>query len=530
MRILAKTERMIQSNFFSSSKSRGWRRYPAVIPRSARPSGIALALHPRLFVIFILTLAFADIRAADLPTAAGALQNGDRIRARWPSERPLDEAKLREDGIRRLDGKHIRLYTDLPPSEAVDELPRVFDLAMPMVCDYFELDPKKAEDFHVEAFLVADDAKFKRGGAVWQVPNLRNGYALRCRIWVREQSSDYYRRHLLIHEGVHALMGWAFGVWGPPWYREGTAEWLGTHHWENGTLKLGYFPRVQKELHGWGRIEHVQGAVEQGKYRTPRGIFELASEDYDANEAYAWSWAFAAFCEGHPRYRRPFRRTAWHLSDETVDLHEAFLRRLCEEQGSSDEENREIVVRFENDWLDYLKNLDYAYDFERTRIEVPTESQPLARGDSATVKVRADRGWQADGLRLERGRHYRLTASGRFQLAREPKIWWAEPSGVTIRYNRGQPLGTLLTTQLPDAGLRIGDTDAAGVSEDVVGVGFFHPRAVGSGCDFTAEIDGPLYFRVNDFASELNDNDGFATVVIEETENPEEETGKERAP
>ncbi len=484
---------MVQSKIFRTTKN-------------GKEVAYLLPVLPLTLPICFVCLAIS-VFASELPTAADALKIGERIRASWPRERPLDEAGLQENGVRRLDGKHIRLYTDLPASESVDELPAVFDLMVPMVCEYFELDPKTADSFIVEAFLIEDEDKFKRGGAVWQVPHLRNGYALRCRIWLRNQSSDYYRRHLLLHEGIHALMGWAFGVWGPPWYREGTAEVLSTHHWQEDTLTLAYFPKEKSELRGWGRIEHIQGAVGRNVYRSPRGIYELASEDYDANEAYAWSWAFAAFCEGHPEYRRPFRRIAWNLHGNAADLPERFLDRLRQEQGGQGRAVKKIVARYENDWFDYLKNLDYHYDFERTRLGELPESKPIPPGQTVTVEVRADRGWQASGYHFESGRRYRITAAGRFQLGREPGVWWSEPDGITIRYCNALPMGRLLMTQVPDQSLEN--------PEKTPGIGFFMPRSVGADCEFTAESAAPVYFRINDFAGELEDNQGTATVKIE---------------
>ncbi len=124
-----------------------------------------------------------------------------------------------------------------------------FDELIPLLCEYFELKIENYEHFRLCAFLIADFEKFRSSGAVRQVQKLRNGYAQRGRIWLREQQSDYYRRHLLLHEGIHAFMGYALGDWGPPWYREGTAELLATHQIdEQRNLKLGYFPQEKREL------------------------------------------------------------------------------------------------------------------------------------------------------------------------------------------------------------------------------------------------------------------------------------------
>ncbi len=503
-RILAISPMMFQSNFHKI--------FPFFV------------LYFLFFAPLVLFSQAADL-SAEFPSATQALEEGEKIRARWPRERPIDENSLRADGVRRLDGKHIRLYTDLPSSETIDELPAVFDLMIPKVCAYFELEPATTDSFVVEAFLIEDEKKFQRGGAMRQVPNLRHGYALRNRIWLRNQGSDYYRRHLLLHEGVHAFMGWAFGVWGPPWYREGTAEWLSTHLWEptSKSLTLAYFPKKKGELRGWGRIEHIQNAVERKKHKSPLEIFELRGEDYDENEAYAWSWAFAAFCEGHPDYRRPFRRLAWVLHDRQTPLPDHFLlllkQHVEEENEAGDQTSESFVLRrpfdqkqLENDWLHFQKNVDYNYDFPRMMLPRnmwgTSISKPIPPGKTVTVEVRADRGWQASTYHFERGKRYRITATGRVQLAKEPSketVWWSEPNGITIRYCGDFPIGRLLMTQV----------SGTEVKEERPGAGFLNPQNVGATCEFTAESAAPVYFRINDFAGELSDNAGSYTVTIQ---------------
>jgi len=445
------------------------------------------------FIIFsfLVTIAASAIVAAET-TLSEAEQYGERVRTRWPKEKSIDETRLHNQGVRRLDGRHSTLYTDLAASESVDELPTVFDLMVPQLCEYFELDSKKYESWKVEVFLIGDSTKFDKSGALDQVPNLRAGYALRNRIWLREQPSEYYRRHLLIHEGVHAFMGYVFGAWGPPWYREGTAELLGTHHRLDGRLTLGYLPQNADEVPNWRRIFIVRNDFAKKEGKRTQDIFRLASEEYDENAAYAWSWAFAAFCEHHPRYRTAFRQTARYLSRPPDELSKHFL----EQTGR----------RFDDEWTDFVANIDFGYDFERMRIDDFTRSQPFPDDVvSVRVSVRADRGWQNTGIRFEKGKAYELTAEGRFQLGRTPKIWWSEPNGITVRYHRGVPIGTLLATLLPD------QNESA---EQIVGVGFASPKIIGTGETWSVEHSGTLFFRINDFASELNDNDGVATVRI----------------
>jgi hypothetical protein len=471
-----------------------------------------------LFLFFMIFGAVnffvGEILPAEKVSPSDAERSGENIRQSWIVEVPIDESALIRSGVRRLESKHLILYTDFPSSKEVDELPKLFDLLVDQLCDYFELNRKNYESFKLEGFLIDDFEKFRLGGAVRQVPNLRNGYTLRCRIWVRNSDSEYYRRHLLFHEGTHAFMGYAFGSWGPAWYCEGTAELFGTHRLkDNGDLKFSYFPKSRNELERWGRIDFVRNDFAGKQDRTFKGIFALKPENYDENEAYGWSWAFSVFCENHPRYRTAFRQTAWNLHGQLESVDQRFLRLLCENvrETSPDLNDRKILSQFDNEWIDFAANLDYHYDFERTRIEYGKMLKAVSN-KGAEIQIRADRGWQSAGIRLERGKTYRLSASGRFQLADKPKIWQSEPNGITIRYYHGSPVGILLATLIPDLGEHFdikNETPA-----ETSGIGFTAPRKVGLSDVWTTEVSGELFFRINDFPSELSDNNGNILVKI----------------
>jgi hypothetical protein len=443
---------------------------------------------------------------------------GREIRKDWIQEIPIDESLLKQNGIRRLESKHLTLYTDLPASEQVDNLPKLFDQLIPLLCRYFKLNHQNYEMFKVEGFLIDDFEKFKPSGAVRQVPNLRNGYALRCRIWVRNPDSEYYRRHLLLHEGVHTFMGYAFGGWGPAWYREGTAELLATHRWENKLLTTACFPKSPNELFGWGRIEIVRNDFTKNHFRTIQNVFELESEDYDENTAYGWSWAFAAFCENHPRYQTAFRQTAWKLygKPDSIAKHFTELLLLKTPNESPEWNKQEILNHLDNDWLDFIANLDYGYDFERTRIDYNKNVQPFSAisAKEFQCQIQADKGWQSSGIRLEQGKTYRFTASGRFQLAEKPKIWYSEPNGITLRYYHNIPIGTLLATLIPDKT----KTEQVVAKNKIAGIGFSVPQNIGCGKEWTTDVSGELFFRVNDFPSELFDNNGFVTIKLTENQ------------
>src|SRR5687767_8851911 len=150
-------------------------------------------------------------------------------RAQNAPPRDINARRVAAAGIRILEGRHVRLLTDVPASAAVDELPRVFDAAVPEWAAYFELPPSQIRRRWL-AFLFQDRERFRALGLLpGDNPEFVNGYARGYELWLLEQPSDYYRRHLLLHEGTHALMQTQLGGAGPGWYMEGMAELLGTH-------------------------------------------------------------------------------------------------------------------------------------------------------------------------------------------------------------------------------------------------------------------------------------------------------------
>jgi hypothetical protein len=401
----------------------------------------------------------------------------------------VDEAKAAAAGIRKLESRRLVLYTDLPPAPEIDQLPELVDQAFPQYCEYFRIDPERLDDWRLTGFLMKEKGRFVATGLLPRsLPPFPHGYARNDEIWLYDQPSDYYRRHLLLHEGVHAFMNTVLGACGPPWYMEGVAELLATHHWQDGTLRLAAMPADKQEVEYWGRIKLVREAFAARRARRMRQVAEFLPGAFLENESYAWAWAAAAFLDGHPRYRDRFRS----LSDHVLrpDFNREFYRLFADDWQELCEE-----------WQVFVGELEYGYDLEAAATDF-TPGEPLSDGGTS-VAVRADRGWQNSGLRLEGGTAYRLIASGRYQVAQEPQIWWCEPGGVSIRYYRGRPLGILLCA------LRGDDAD-----EDVIS-GLLFPVEVGLGTTITPPKGGTLYFKINDSPAELDDNAGQLRVEIQ---------------
>jgi hypothetical protein len=432
-------------------------------------------------VALFLAIGSLAVARADLPGRA----EGSRG-AGGGSLAAVDEARIAAAGIRKLSGRHLTLFTDLPPGEKIDSLPAVFDLALPQWCQYFGIPTESPADWRVIGTLIRDKALFQKVGLLPRdASDVHQGYFNLGRIWVFEQTSTYYQRHLLLHEGTHAFMQTFLGGTGPPWYAEGMAELLGTHRWQYGRLTLDYMPVSRDEVPLLGRVRLVQDAVAAHRAKHLQTILDFGPDAHRETEAYAWCWALAALLDKHPRYRERFRALSHCVQG---DLNREFHRLFAADQRQLAEE-----------WQLFAVEMQYGYDFARCAIDF-TPGAPLA-ADGKLVRVAADRGWQNSGLRLQAGARYQLTASGRYQLASPPNTWWCEPGGVSIHYFRGWPLGILLAA--------VRDPDRAEGT-----TGLVRPMVVGLGASLVPEESGTLYFKVNDSPGELYDNSGSLSVQV----------------
>jgi len=400
----------------------------------------------------------------------------------------VDEAKAAAEGIRKLSGKRLTLYTDLPPSKQVDCLVEVFDQAFPQWCEYFHIDPAEHADWHMTGFLMDEKAVYVRTGLLpADLPPFQHGYARNFELWLYEQPSEYYRRHLLLHEGTHGFMNTLLGACGPPWYMESTAELLGTHRWKDGRLTLNYMPASREETPHWGRIRIIKDAFAEHRAMHLKKVIEYAADAHLETEPYAWCWAAAALLDRHPRYQDRFRKLYKNV------LLADFTERFYQSIGDDWDELRE-------QWQVFVSGLEYGHDIPATAIDFSPGKAPT--DFPVTVSVSAEKGWQNTGVQLQGGARYRLSAAGRYQVAERPQIWWCEPGGVSIRYYQGRPLGILLGAVRPDRP----DRNAASA--------LLRPVAIGLGTTLAPKQTGTLFLKINDSAAELGDNAGKLSVEV----------------
>ncbi len=394
--------------------------------------------------------------------------------------------------IVRYESRRLVLHTDVAPATA-KMLVRAFESAWETWVG--ELGPPPADKggkpLRIIGCVMVAPGKFSDAGLLPKsverfLGSEHPGKHQRNRFWMKNRASDYYRRHLMIHEATHCFMTARGVTMLPVWYLEGTAELFATHVTDRSTgrFRFGVMPSDVSQLPGWGRLGMLRRDVRRG--RLPR--FEMLSglwkTEHEKISTYAWSWAYCRFLASHPVYRSGFRELGKHLSDGRFG---AALEREFD--------SRSDALQFE--WRLAARDMVPGFDFQRSAIRF-VRSRPLA-ADGARTVVAADRGWQSTGVRVEKGRGLRVVADGRFTLARKPKPWISTADGISFRYHAGLPLGRLVGVVQPDR-----------VTSDTP------PRVVSLGTDgrLLPKTSGTLFLRLNDFLSELADNTGMVTVEI----------------
>ena len=400
----------------------------------------------------------------------------------------IDPEHLAAQGIRVLSGRHLQLLTDVD-GLAVDGLPALFDMAVPLWAAYFGVPAQEYRNWQMTACVMGSRDHFRAADLLpAELPAIRHGLHYANWIWMDDQDTDYFRRHLLLHEGVHAMMRAFLGGTGPPWYREGMADYLATHRLAGGRLQVGVIPRAPGEVAGWGRIDEIRRGFERGEALMIREVMRYRNEDFLLDEPYAWCWGVVAYLDQHPVFQRRFRSMLAQVRDESLTFGGVLERLFLEELRELDEQ-----------WQIFVSHCEYGYDFDRNRVQYAAGQTLPPEG--GVVRVDADHGWQSSGFRLEKDRVYVIEANGRFQIAEEEQPWISEAGGVTLRYYDGSPLGMLL------GNVRL-DRPRSGLANLVT------PVRIGHRVRIRPVASGTLYLTVNDHPAEFADNRGELSVTI----------------
>ncbi len=400
---------------------------------------------------------------------------------------------LAQIGIFKYESVRLKLYSDIDPKNA-KTLPLLMDQAYDAWVEYFGPLPPNRErtEYQLTGYIIANKTLFKRAGLLpHDLPQFLHGRHRGAEFWMNDQAHDYYRRHLMIHEGTHCFMTTMSSMGAPIWYMEGIAELFGGHWFDKtGKAHFRVMPHNVPDFAGFGRIIIIQQEVKARGYRTLQQVTSLRLKDSLRIESYAWSWALCKFLDTHPRYRDRFRELGRCTTDSKF---KAAFRKLFNPE----------LPRIWTEWPVFATNLVHGYDFERSAIDFREGMRLGDRGVANRIEIVADRSWQSSGIRVEKGCAYEVTASGQFTVAQKPIPWISKPNGITFRYYQGRPLGLLV------AAVRTNSPSGDPGRESML-----HVIVIGNKKRFIAQTMGTLYFRVNDFPSELANNSGKVLIVV----------------
>lgn len=391
-----------------------------------------------------------------------------------------------------VSGQYITLKSDISDRDQLTDWVTAFDSAVPQWCKFLGVPVTRLSDWKIDAFVMRDRNRFIESRDLPIDVRMRFGYAIHGNIWVMNQKGSYYTRHLLLHEGVHALILELYGVLGPPWYAEGLAETLGVHRMSATGLEVGGVPSSNEVVPYWGRFPLVRKAREQSKVPTLQRLFDLKADWKGDVESYAWAWIAFMLLTEYESYRPATIAATEDLTLTRDRFMQRFQSRLADAWP---------VVQAR--WRLLANTIDYGFDWERERCKL-SKRDPLWNGQGFTYQVDSSLGWQSCGVRFAPGQTVRLKASGECSMNPDPQPWLSQPPGVTIRYVNGRPLGQLLYCILPNA---TRETE------------WLEPLPIASlEANETLKLDQHcwLLFRINDAASEMGDNEGGYQVTIKE--------------
>ena len=429
------------------------------------------------------------------------------INSKIPASFEIDEDTVRAAGIEKRVGKHIVLYTDVR-RENIGELVSVFDKSVAPWCQVFGVAPKQAQNWKMRVFLIAnskDTSRFQKSGLIPpELPKFLAGYQRGPNIWLYLQPGEYYTRHLLIHEGTHAMMQWFLNGHGAPWYSEGMAELIGVHQWKDDSIKLNYRLRDRSEAPYWGRVKQIKDDLKNGEAMTLSEVLSIDAKSFLKVRSYAWSWAACDFFSNHSRTKQMFPKMQKLASLQPEIFNKRFVKQL-----------KPHWEELERDWALMVGEIEYGYAVESGQISMASASSTNDPAKPVSnFSIQSNRSWQSTNIKVKKGDRFKISGSGEFIVGESkvgqsatPQPWPCQSNGITIQYHRGHPLGML------HAGLLTPD----GSPMDQI-AGLLDPLPIGISGEITVPSDGLLCLRINESPAKLDDNKDALEVRVEKLE------------
>ncbi len=393
------------------------------------------------------------------------------------------------NGIKSFTVGQWTILTDLPIDQELESWPNLLDQAVVSWCQKWSIDPKSAKSWNLTIHCIGDRALFQRAGLLEGVPAFEDGFQLADRVYLVDQPSTYYRRHLLLHELTHWIMYRAFGGGGSPWFMEGMAEVEGTHQLNNGALTLAVIPNDPKEVPHWGRFKRLSDSITRSGVPKFKHIVFYGNDRQDRMDRYCWSWAGCVFLRNHPLYF-PYLEKA---SAKPLD----YSMKLSQQLESSLLDRWDWVER---DWKLFVDEFNFGFQpkLNLLSMEQATQGLPSQSRIDLTMQVDTVQSWQLAKTFFKQGQRIRIDADGTYVVKVENQDnWESSAEGITYQYHRHLPMGKLI---------------GGFVSTDIE-----KPLEViplGKQRQFTASSDGWLLLRINEPVGQRQDNSGQLSVRI----------------
>lgn len=408
----------------------------------------------------------------------------------WLSlESDAQERILGTDGLKRFSKDQWTVITDLPIDQEIESWPVLLDQALLAWCQKWGVDASVAKTWPLTIHCIGDRKVFEKSGLLEGVPAFDDGFQLADRVFLLEQPSIYYRRHLLLHEATHWVMSHVFGGGGAPWFMEGMAEVEGTHRLDQGVLSLGIIPSDPQMVPHWGRFKRLSDSIAAKGVPSMRRILGYVNDRQDRMDRYSWSWAACVFWRNHPLYATQFDTASQAPLDYSMKLSEKLL---------SDLKDRWDWV--ERDWKLFVDEFDFGYQPNAGAIALEDLTKAIVEPAANQIEMELDvtKGWQLAQVFLKSGTRIRIGVDGLYAVRTEAQqVWESSPEGLTYKYFRHMPMGSTL---------------GAFVSADA-----FKPLdvfRVGSQAEYEAQTDGWVLFRVNEPVGQRQDNTGKLNLRI----------------
>ena len=233
----------------------------------------------------------------------------------------VNELRLQEHGIRRLQSRRLVLLTDLPAAEVAD-LPALADELFVALEQHFGKLPPALDgsEFQVTGHLIVDEDRF-RAAALMPSSGFTfdHGRHLNYEFWMYNPTESYYRRHLMLHEFIHCFMTCESGMTDIPplWYIEGMAEHFATHRAATAgepVSQFGVLPPSFEGFEGWGRISELRrnyGLLQQTTADTLNipsfaDVTPASVVSFNQGRQYAGSWGVCWLIHSHPQHQKTF--------------------------------------------------------------------------------------------------------------------------------------------------------------------------------------------------------------------------------